>query len=236
MKQLYTQSEWDNAKCYDLLKFECTQCHQEFTKTKSYITQYLKGKQGWGSLDYCGPKCKGISNLIHYKCKECGKECSRKPSAYKLSKNHFCSISCSSKYTNRNQPIGHNRSKLEEWIETQLINLYPNLQFQFNQRDTINSELDIYIPSLQLAFELNGVFHYEPIWGTDKLNRIQNNDKRKYQACLEKGIELCIIDTSSHTSGQYLNPKKAQGYLDIIKKVIGIKKSIIDGTYVGENI
>ena len=74
---------------------------------------------------------------------------------------------------------------------------YPNLEIHYNRKDAINSELDIYIPELELAFELNGIFHYEPIYGAEKLQQIQNNDDRKFQACLEKGISLCIIDTSS---------------------------------------
>lgn len=87
-------------------------------------------------------------------------------------------------------------------------------------KDAINSELDIYIPSLKLAFELNGIFHYEPIYGQDKMNQIQNNDNRKFQACLEHGIELCIIDSSKLT---YFKPANAQKYLDIITQVINSK-------------
>jgi len=45
--------------------------------------------------------------------------------------------------------------------------LYPDLVIHFNKKDAINSELDIYIPSLKLAFELNGIFHYEPIFGKE---------------------------------------------------------------------
>ena len=97
---------------------------------------------------------------------------------------------------------------------------YPDLEFYFNRKDAINSELDIYIPKLKLAFELNGIFHYEPIYGADKLNQTQNNDRRKFQACLEQGIELCIIDTSSLS---YFKPDKVQKYLDIIVNIINSK-------------
>ena len=84
----------------------------------------------------------------------------------------------------------------------------------------MNSELDIYIPSLKLAFELNGIFHYEPIYGEDKLNKVKNNDGRKYQACFENKIELCIIDVSGSKN---FKPERDKKYLDIIISIIELK-------------
>ena len=95
--------------------------------------------------------------------------------------------------------------------------VFPLMEFHFNKRDTINSELDIYVPSLKLAFELNGAFHYEPIFGKEQLEKIQNNDNRKFQACLEKGVELCIIDSSGLG---YFKEKNAKPFLDIVVSVI----------------
>lgn len=133
----------------------------------------------------------------------------------------FCSLSCRSKDYQSHKTIGNNRSKLEYWLEKQLLVLYPNIEIKYNERDTINAELDIFIPSLLLAFELNGIFHYEPIFGKEELKRRQSNDQRKFQACLENNIELCIIDVSK-TSGKF-NPKKNKKYLDIITEIISKK-------------
>lgn len=127
-------------------------------------------------------------------CKQCSKtfrkynnQCLKRP-------NHFCSSSCAATYNNQHKAKGTRVSKLECWLHEQLPLLYPSLEFHFNQKDAINSELDIYIPSLKLAFELNGIFHYEVIYGPEKLAQIQNNDSRKIQACLERGIEICTVD------------------------------------------
>jgi len=49
---------------------------------------------------------------------------------------------------------------------------------------------------------------------------MQTNDKRKAQACLEHGIELCIIDVSSMT---YFKEQRAMKFLKIIQDVVSIK-------------
>jgi alpha-amylase/alpha-mannosidase (GH57 family) len=95
--------------------------------------------------------------------------------------------------------------------------MYPDLEIHFNHKDIINSELDIYIPSLKIAFELNGIFHYEIIYSSDQLTKIQNNDNRKYQACIDKGISLCVIDTSKQ---KQFKEKTSKIYLDIITSII----------------
>jgi mannose-6-phosphate isomerase-like protein (cupin superfamily) len=40
----------------------------------------------------------------------------------------------------------------EIWLEDEITKLYSNLQIDFNKKDTIGSELDIFIPSLNIAF------------------------------------------------------------------------------------
>jgi len=106
---------------------------------------------------------------------------------------------------------------LEYWLENRLNKKFSQLEIFYNKKDTIDSELDIYIPSLSIAFELNGIFHYEPIYGEKKLNQIKNNDYRKFQACIEKDIELCMIDVSSQ---KYFKEKSSEKFLDIIIDLI----------------
>jgi hypothetical protein len=131
-------------------------------------------------------------------------------------------MSCSAKWRNAHKTKGTRVSKLERWLAEQLVLLFPTIEFHFNRKDAINGELDIFIPTLKLAFELNGIFHYEPIYGPEKLGRMQSNDERKMQACHEHGIELCIIDVSMMT---YFKPAKADRFLRIVKHVIHTKLS-----------
>lgn len=103
-------------------------------------------------------------------------------------------------------------------MEERLRETYPDLEIHCNRTDAINAELDFFFPSLKLAFELNGILHYEPIYGPEKLARIQTNDTRKYQACLERGIELCVVDTERFT---YFKAKGAEKFLTLVCDVVG---------------
>lgn len=150
-------------------------------------------------------------------CTNCTKQFSKTNGNIKQSKNHFCSRSCAATYNNKHKTFGSRKSKLEQWLAQQLKILYPDLEIHYNRKDAIDSELDIYIPSLKLAFELNGVFHYEPIYGENKLKQIQKNDSRKFLACANAGISLCIIDTSKIV---YCIPKNYQWVLDIVHRII----------------
>lgn len=154
---------------------------------------------------------------VEIKCDNCPVLFLRQPSQIKKSSNNFCSLSCTASYCNRHKTHGSSRSKLEVWLEDQLNILYTDLEIHFNRKDAIGSELDIYFPSLKLAIELNGIFHYEPIFGKEKLERIQENDQNKFQACQSHGISLCIIDISGQ---KYFKPKTSQKYLDIIVNII----------------
>jgi hypothetical protein len=89
---------------------------------------------------------------------------------------------------------GATRSKMELYIQENLNKDYPLLEKLYNDKNVIGSELDVYMPSLKLAIELNGIFHYEPIYGLNHLEKIQNRDKQKLITCYEKGIELLIIN------------------------------------------
>ena len=217
MKPLFSQQEFNLAKSTDKLLCQCYNCNKKFTTTKNNIRYELNHNRG--RVKFCSQECNNLfnnpKNIV--KCLNWNISFHKTKSNIRTSPNHFCSKSCATTYNNKNKTHGNRRSKLESWIENKLLDLYPSLDFHFNRKDTIGSELDIYIPSLNLAFELNGIFHYEPIYGSNKLNQIKENDISKSKACHEAKIDLCVIDTSQQ---KYVKESTSQKYLDIIINII----------------
>lgn len=195
---------------------KCDYCNIMFYKPQNQIKKT--------KLHFCGQVCfRNYQRKIKEEsqkviCLNCNVEFYKTVTEQKKTKNNFCCKSCSATYNNKNKTHGTRVSKLEIFLQEQLSKQY-SYEFHFNRKDAINSELDIYIPELKLAFELNGIFHYEPIYGEEKLNQIQNNDHRKFQACLERGIELCIIDTSWIKNNTLPRMNKI---LEIINKIIAM--------------
>lgn len=216
------QEDFLKAGYKDLIELECECCHVIFSRQKRQIKSSIHNNNG---QKYCSKQCqskkqeKGKS--CH--CKKCGKLVYRRLSEINKNKAQFCSSSCvASFYKKHGSFHPTQRSKLEKWLEIKLVSIYPELKIEFNNRIAINSELDIYFPSLGLAIELNGVFHYEPIFGTEKLKIVQNNDKRKFAACNENGISLCVIDTSKI---KYIKKSTCGPILEIILNLIKEKLS-----------
>lgn len=216
MTVLYTETEYESATRQQKLPHRCDQCDTIFYSTKESIRSHRGRRPRFCSVS-CIDYHRYKGHTLEVTCDQCGTLFQKKLGQIKKSNHNFCSSSCSAKYSNARKKTGTRRSKLESWLEYQLIRLHPGWVFQFNRTDAITAELDIYIPSLRLAFELNGIYHYEPIHGTNKLDNVHRNDQRKILACAESGIELCILDTSKM---KYFKEHGAQEFLDIIESVI----------------
>lgn len=210
-----------SLKSRDLVSYFCEECKKQSQCKKSNLETNIK-RNSIGL--FCSLKCKGLYyskiNSKQVNCINCSKYFKKNNAEIKKSSNHFCSKSCAATYNNKHKKYGIRRSKLEIYIEKQIRLDYPDLELLCNDKSVIESELDFYFPNLKLAIELNGIFHYEPIYGLEKLSQIQKNDCQKFKLCHENNIELCIIDSSNC---KYLTQQQKDKFYNIFASIINQK-------------
>lgn len=223
MKLLISFEEFCKANTRQLIPFACDVCDTHSQAKRHLLWRHSIKLASPEKLEeskrVCSKLCQAVLLNKHTEsnCPQCGKLFSRGRGERSRNKSAFCSRSCSASFNNAHKTKGCRRSKLEVYLEAELVNAFPSVRFLFNDVSAINAELDIYCPELRLAFELNGIFHFEPIYGIEKLTATQKNDKRKILACAEKGIELCVLDTMSLT---YFKKQHAEKFLRIISQFI----------------
>lgn len=79
-------------------------------------------------------------------------------------------------------------SKLEREIAHSLVE--NGYDVDYHQKHLIGSEaleIDIYLPELNVAVEVDGISHFEPVWGEDKLRKQQRADREKNGLLLRNG-------------------------------------------------
>lgn len=87
-------------------------------------------------------------------------------------------------------------SKLEKHIHRILT----ELQYLFEPHKKMfmaaskNLEVDIYIPSIKTIIEIDGLSHFEPIWGEDRLQKQIEFDTQKEGLIRSKGYNLVRIE------------------------------------------
>lgn len=193
----------------------CSFCNLSMSRERSQCT---RGKRNLKN-SFCSPTCCGKyqAKRQDVNCGNCNKLFTKRLCEIKRSKSHFCSQSCAATYNNRHKTYGGKRSKLEKYIEKQLVNFFPTLEIIFNGKKTIKSELDIYIPNFKLAIEISGIHHFKPIYGEKIFNCVQRNDLLKVEACNRRSITLVIINTSHQ---KIVTPKSSEEFLLTVKELI----------------
>lgn len=85
-------------------------------------------------------------------------------------------------------------SKLEKFILAKLLE--QNYKVHFHKEQILANtklQIDIFLPEDNIAIEVDGPSHFEPVWGEDSLSRNQAYDQKKTGLILGKGIKLIRI-------------------------------------------
>ena len=71
---------------------------------------------------------------------------------------------------------------------------FPKLPLFPNDKTMLDGlEVDIAIPSLAIGIEWNGIVHFRPIYGLEKLTKIQQKDKEKLEIAQRKAVNLIVV-------------------------------------------
>lgn len=111
-------------------------------------------------------------------------------------------------------------SKLEKFILEQLIR--DGYKVQFHQEQTLSNtklQIDMIIPSINVAIEIDGPSHFSPVWGNDALKRNKKYDEKKEGLLIGKGFTLIRIKQTRDFSKSraLLCYEQLQGLLGQIK-------------------
>lgn len=85
-------------------------------------------------------------------------------------------------------------SKLEKFLTNKLLS--DGYKIDFHKEQLLSNtrlQIDIFIPSLNIAIEVDGPSHFLPVWGEDALNRNIKYDNKKTGLILGKGCAMIRI-------------------------------------------
>jgi very-short-patch-repair endonuclease len=85
-------------------------------------------------------------------------------------------------------------SKLEHYILNHLIKNGYKVDFHKEQiLSNTKLQLDLFVPSLNIAIEVDGPSHFLPVWGEDSLKKNIKYDNKKSGLIIGKGLKLIRI-------------------------------------------
>lgn len=118
-------------------------------------------------------------------------------------------------------------SKLERFFLQKL--LADNYKVDFHKEQTlVNTKLqiDLFLPTMNIAIEIDGPSHFDPIWGQDALSKNKKYDSKKTGLILGKGWSLIRVKQTKDFSPTYAQ-KLYEKTLDCLKNGKNIKNKEI---------
>lgn len=122
-------------------------------------------------------------------------------------------------------------SKLEKFLHSKLLSMGYQVQFHKEQSlVTTKLQIDLFLPTINTAIEVDGPSHFAPVWGEDALKRNKTYDKKKEGLITGKGWHLVRIKQTkdfSPTRGEMILGKLVT-ILEKCKNEKTVQKFIIE--------
>lgn len=121
-----------------------------------------------------------------------------------------------------------NGSKIEHFFVAKLRENHYNINV--HEKYTLSSssnelELDIVIPDLKIAIEIDGPSHTYPIWGEDKLEKTLKYDARKNGLLTKSGYKVIRVNYTHRRCTKYIMEDVFNQLLEVIKKIENNKRT-----------
>lgn len=85
-------------------------------------------------------------------------------------------------------------SKLERFLFIELKKLKIDTRFHFNKLlSNQKLQVDLFLPEFNLVVEIDGISHFQPIFGEEKLEQTQNSDREKNALLLTNGFWIIRV-------------------------------------------
>lgn len=111
-------------------------------------------------------------------------------------------------------------SKLEKFIKDELIKRGYNVSF--HEKTIVRNtqlEVDLFLPDLNTAIEIDGISHFEPIWGDKALKKQQQADTVKSGLILSSGFVMLRIKQICKTASNAKMYDTLDAVLKELKKI-----------------
>lgn len=97
-------------------------------------------------------------------------------------------------------------SKLEKFILKKLLTDGYTVEFHKEQLlSNTKLQVDLFLPTMNIAIEIDGPSHFSPIWGEDALKKNQSYDEKKNGLIIGRGLSLIRIKQSKDFSNARAN-------------------------------
>ena len=118
-------------------------------------------------------------------------------------------------------------SKLEKFLLSELIDNGYRVEFHKEQiLSNTKLQIDIFLPEQNLAIEVDGPSHFEPVWGEDSLSKNQKYDRKKTGLILGKGMKLIRIKQTHDFSKARANLLSGK-LMQVLKTIESSKDNLI---------
>jgi very-short-patch-repair endonuclease len=111
-------------------------------------------------------------------------------------------------------------SALEKYLLKELLKKkYKIIYHKEHMLRNIYLHIDLFIQSLSTAIEIDGPSHFEPIWGEERLKKVQAADKQKTGLILSEGLCLVRIQQKQSSITQRYQREVLKNLVSVLSEI-----------------